>query len=158
MVICCKCKNEANGYKGEYAALFSFVMAAILTPVFGLGMLTFIPFGLYFHFFHHSRDYVCGDCRGSNCPDCNKELSRRSYCRSCQVAHCPYCSHTQAVIKGVSWATAIVVFIVSPLIIALFFLVSALSVWLVPTAYLIYDGVSSPVCEQCQKKILLLSV
>ncbi len=158
MVICTKCKKEISGLKGEHTAIFSFVSCAIMTPLFGLGSLFLIPFGLYFYFFHHSRNHVCGDCRSEVCPDCSNQLSRRSYCKSCQVAHCPYCTHTQTITKGVSWATAIIVFIASPLIVALFFLVSAMSLWLIPTVYLIYEGVSSPVCQQCNKRILLSNV
>ncbi len=91
-----------NGFKGEHAAWLSWVAAVILIPLFGVGMLVFVPFGLFFYLFHRSRDFVCGECRATSCPDCTGEITQNNYCSSCKVAHCPYCGHSQPVYSGVS--------------------------------------------------------
>jgi len=158
MVNCSKCSKAASGLKGELAAWLCWGTAVILIPLFGVGMVVFVPFGLYFYIFHHSREYICHDCRATSCPDCTGEITQHNYCKSCKAAHCPYCGHKQAVSNGVSWPSAIFLFLLSPLILALIFISSAINVLLFPVAYLFYEGTTSPRCRECKKRILISSL
>jgi hypothetical protein len=47
---------------------------------------------------------------------------------------------------------------VSPLILALIFISSAINIFLFPVAYLFYEGITSPRCHGCNKRILLSSI
>jgi len=158
MVICSKCSISMSGLKGEHAAALSWAAAVILIPLFGVGMAFLIPFGLYFYIFHHSRKYVCRDCRVTSCPACAGQITEHNYCKSCKVAYCPYCGHSQPVSRGVSWASAFVLLLLIPLIMALIIIFSVINIFLFPVAYLFYEGITSPHCQNCNKRILLSNV
>lgn len=157
MVVCSKCSKEASGLKGEIIALLSWGAAVILIPLFGIGMVVLVLFGLYFYLFHHSREYVCRDCRATTCLDCSGEITQNCYCKSCKKAHCPYCGYSQPISRGVSWTSAFFWVLISPLILALILIASAINVLLFPVVYLFYEGITSPRCSECNKRILLSS-
>lgn len=157
MVVCSKCSKADGGLKGEIVALLIWGAAVILIPLFGMGMVVLMPFGLYFYLFYHSRGYVCRDCRATTCPDCSGKITQNNYCKSCKKAHCPYCGHRQTISRDVSWTSAFFWVLLSPLILALIFISSAINVLLFPVAYLFYEGITSPRCSECNKRILLSS-
>lgn len=157
-IICSKCSKENSVPKGEHLAYFCWVSCLILVFLFGLGQLIFLPFGLYFYIFHHSRNFVCTECQTTTCPECSKKIIRKNFCGKCHKAYCPYCGHNQQIVSGVSRVKAILLFLVSSIIIALVFISGAINIWLFPVAYLFYEALSSPQCENCNRRILLINI
>jgi hypothetical protein len=158
MVKCVECKIECDGPKGEHIAFALWAAAIVLMFLFGIGQLVFIPFGLYFYIFHHSSKYVCAECRNTSCPDGHGELTRQNFCKKCNSAYCPYCGHSQKIVSKVPWPKAILLFLVSPIVIILVLFCGAINIWLFPVAYFFYEALSSPRCNNCNKRILLTSI
>ena len=150
--------KNSSGLRGERIAYIIWGIAIVFILLFRVVDLFLVAMGLYLYLFRHSRDHVCPACKLTKCTECSGELTQHNFCKSCSIVHCPYCNHHQVVDRSVIWVSAIFILLIAPLIVIIIFVLSAFNILLFMVAYFFYEGLSSSIWNNCNKRILISSL